>query len=1611
MKTHLQPEPSKAQQREPFIKAARNRAVVNQNHEKSADAFAEKVSENAGIRAAFQHNALKKKGENPKASHEPMPEAQPLPGAWVEAFKTHFGKDFSQVRIHMGEVSDRLTSQYAAAALTMGQHIFINSQAYRPGSASGLRLLAHELAHTGQQASKISLEVSLKPMALLQDQTEEQRAALARSVKIAVGEVGKVNSGALNDDKTRVGWPYLLEYFKTTMGPDSIVADKKDYKAGKFLEENIKYLKRGKATKIKIVDGKHTQVVDNQADLLPSWCGIFVFWAYHKGGIHPQPWQLGRPNFSSKDAYKKGEYLPRPGDLVIKNGYNHHAMVVKTSPDTVSDTKDLAGVKVTTINGNTAGSNHVGGQIQLKEDPYSYWDYYVRPFFAGVKVDSAAEYKVDERLKESLGEKTDSPQQQTGSGGNDAGSMATNSYSTELQQVSLGLEKSPKKEKKKTEDNEAPKVDPAEIMAKDKDFKSLNQNLKKNAKEQQTHASGEAKAAEAQASAVSPTTETLAAAKAAKVEKLSLLPRPKEIKAADLKAAILKEVNRLIKEKKDEAARTGDKPKINNEEINDVKEANSNEIQARKTSSVGEVEKTQAAAPDESAFAKRKEADVVVENPGPKTHIPDTERAVAKPLDEDRISLEAESAGIDQKMAENEVDEPQLEESEEPKFTGALDQKRDSQAQAANIKPDYKSIEEEKLAKDKKQAQGSIFKKVEAIHQERAQQFGEVDLVKDKTKTADEQKRQEVTKAIEKIYADAELSVTTKLEALDKTVNEDFDAIMAKANDNFKKSVNDALDEEFTWEWAAKKLDRDDYNRRVAKVFTKESEKYTDELSRALDPLTTRIATTLNAIVDEIQNAKKAVKVYVEAQPKDLQQIALESAKGVMEKFTGLEAAVNEKQESLTNSLAQKYADGVMALEEEFKKIMDSRKSWLEKALDAIVDAIMEIIQLLSDLKKALERAAAYAKRIIKAPLRFFNNLVKGATAGFESFLKNIGKHLLQGALEWITGQMGEAGIILPEKFDFKGILSLILQVLGLSVANVMALARKVIGSKYVDMLEKGAHLGLKVADKMLNIFNILKTEGIAGLWEFIKEQFTDLKERLLEEAKSFIITTIIETAIPKILSMLIPGAGFISAVKSLIDFISMLFAKARQIVSIITGIIDTFGEVLEGNVSKVANMVEGILGKFVSLAISFLAAILGLGKIGKKISDLIQKKIKEPINKAITKVLEKLKTVMTKLGLFKLLDKGAELLKKGAAFVEDKKEKVKNFFKAVVNYIKNKFKKQYTEKDGSSHTLMFNDNMELERHSVTRDLGNHLIGLDKWVNVDGGFKKKDMDSYNPYLKNSMTEHGKIRKLIGEAVKKVRGGEFEGPDKYFSQSVGTELNKSLSKIAGNLREVPALGRTAKAKLPKTIITYPSQTAGGDGQVAEAPLISIDSKFIGSKADAARYDSDLTKNLKKAISEYRGGGYNLVKGHLINHELHGTGAEKHNLGPIPTSGNNQMLQDFEEAAKNKVHEANVIYYKVEYSYGPPKINIDNVRKKVGYATNNKKNAKLVTDLAALGDIPVSVKYHVESKFYKGKDDDTQDKVDQPANWTESPVHAKDVAYKNADSFSFNHEDFF
>jgi peptidoglycan/xylan/chitin deacetylase (PgdA/CDA1 family) len=66
-------------------------------------------------------------------------------------FERAFGHSFANVRIHSDSAAASSARQFGARAYTHGGEIIFGSGQYQPDSASGQRLLAHELAHVVQQ--------------------------------------------------------------------------------------------------------------------------------------------------------------------------------------------------------------------------------------------------------------------------------------------------------------------------------------------------------------------------------------------------------------------------------------------------------------------------------------------------------------------------------------------------------------------------------------------------------------------------------------------------------------------------------------------------------------------------------------------------------------------------------------------------------------------------------------------------------------------------------------------------------------------------------------------------------------------------------------------------------------------------------------------------------------------------------------------------------------------------------------------------------------------------------------------------------------------------------------------------------------------------------------------------------------------------------------------------------------------------------------------------------------------------------------------------------------------------------------------------------------------
>ena len=69
-----------------------------------------------------------------------------------ESMELHFGRSFSDVRVHADSQAATSAEALGAQAYTIGRDIFFGRAKYSPGTPAGDRLLAHELTHVVQQS-------------------------------------------------------------------------------------------------------------------------------------------------------------------------------------------------------------------------------------------------------------------------------------------------------------------------------------------------------------------------------------------------------------------------------------------------------------------------------------------------------------------------------------------------------------------------------------------------------------------------------------------------------------------------------------------------------------------------------------------------------------------------------------------------------------------------------------------------------------------------------------------------------------------------------------------------------------------------------------------------------------------------------------------------------------------------------------------------------------------------------------------------------------------------------------------------------------------------------------------------------------------------------------------------------------------------------------------------------------------------------------------------------------------------------------------------------------------------------------------------------------------
>ncbi len=520
-----------------------------------------------------------------------------------------------------------------------------------------------------------------------------------------------------------------------------------------------------------------------------------------------------------------------------------------------------------------------------------------------------------------------------------------------------------------------------------------------------------------------------------------------------------------------------------------------------------------------------------------------------------------------------------------------------------------------------------------------------------------------------------------------------------------------------------------------------------------------------------------------------------------------------------------------------------------------------------------LDKAEGTFIQIVEDPVAFLGNLIDSVKQGFGQFAGNILEHLQTGIIEWLTGTLTEAGITLPETWDFKGFLSFGLQLMGITYDNMRAKLVDRIGEEAVGRLES-----------TFEVVRSLVTEGPGALWQQFLDYVGNLKDMAFDALKSWLMTTVVGAAVTKLVTMFNPVGAIIQSIISIYNTIMFFIERAQQIMAVLNSIVDSIANIAAGNISGAANYVEQTLARGIPVALGFLARFIGIGDPSGKIREVIDG-FRAIVDSGIDRILD-------------------WIIEQGSALIGGIRDAAGSVRDTVMGWLG--LRKVFTAEDGHGHTLYF------ENINGSGVLMLASTPMTYQLFISGITREKDF-SDNPHLqdvkKRAIQTSNEIDSLIQSANSNKNSETEEDP------TLNAQIISKMTILAPLTVE---LMKDADQVHESTPPVYGGVNEGGFGTIGTI-------EYLSSKTTGTKTNNSLTTEKYSILDQRKNGGSTYyVRGHLISSQLHGSGTDWSNLTPLSRSGNAQHEINAESKIKDTIggDPPRAFFYVVRPIYGRP-----------------------------------------------------------------------------------------
>lgn len=620
----------------------------------------------------------------------------------------------------------------------------------------------------------------------------------------------------------------------------------------------------------------------------------------------------------------------------------------------------------------------------------------------------------------------------------------------------------------------------------------------------------------------------------------------------------------------------------------------------------GPVASATAAAPSTAGIETQAGGAVPPTPAGPAPGDIGAEQAAPKPRGESEVEepLRAPAKDFDQKLENSEFSEKTFENSNEPELTGVLTERDDARKKTDEAIEQNRASEGKSIDAAKSAATDTATSDVGQMHDTRTQEFASVTGAQKEGKSQEEQARDEIKQKLGEIYDRTKKKVDDKLKDVDTKVDAEFSRGVTDATNAYQTYTEGEVGS--TLNFLANLFDWTEFKNRV---YAEGRRRWQNSMKTTIGRIADIVATGLNEAHQIAVDGAQEARTWFEKQPAEKQRLGQAALEDIQSKFDDLKKTVEDHGNKLVTDLADRYKKALKDLDERIAADKAKNQSLWEKAAALLEEGLALLKKLKEMLLGIASSAADVIGQILSDPITFLSTLIEGVKGGLSAFVQNIGTHLQKGLMTWLLGQL-PPGITLPETFDLKGVITLGLQILGLTYANFRARAVAIVGEPIVKALETAAE-----------VFLVFVREGPAGLYRFIQDKLAELKDMVLDGIRNLVITEVVKAGIAWIIGLLSPASALVKAVKMIIDIVMFFVTRGSQIVQLVQAVVGSLKAIASGNSGAVARAVESALASAIPVVLGFLAALAGLGGIPQKIQAILDK-IRAPINKAIDFVI-----------------------------------------------------------------------------------------------------------------------------------------------------------------------------------------------------------------------------------------------------------------------------------------------------------------------------------------------------------------------------------------------------